>query len=740
MGITRRDFVASALTTGALSVSGASRLAGQQPGSKAFVPLKDDWLLDPSPFAATITRDSTRQQITLANGLVRRRFCLAPNAATIAFDNLMTGASELRGIRPEAVITINNYELHAGGLLGQPIQHYFLPEWLERMTADPRALRLDKVEESAVVERFPWKRVPQWSSQYLAWPPPGKALTFHYVPGPETPIGGLSVKVHYELYDGIPLMTKWIEVMNSDQAPFQLNSFKAEVLAVLMPQANQPENPPLTLLDDLIAIHVETDYAFGGASAASANPAVHWRPDPAYEGANYEHQEPSLLECKPTIGPELEIAPGQTWSSFYVFELFHDSSDKERRGLAMRRMVRTLAPWVMENPVFMHARYAEPDKVRTVIDQCAATGFEMIILSFGSGFDVEKNSPEYLQEMTELTDYAKQKGIAIGGYSLLASRGGRPEDLVVDVNTGEPGGGVFGPSPCLGSHWAEGYFNKLHHFFPATGMSVFENDGSYPGDYCASTEHPGHRGYLDSQWMQWKVMSNFYRWCRGLGIYLTVPDWYFLNGQSKTGMGYTENDWSLPREYQPLIERQDIYDGTWAKTASMGWMHVPLMQYHGGGSAATVEPLHEHLAHYETRLADLLGAGVQAAWRGDRLYDTNETKHVVQQWVEFYKQNRAILDSDIIHLRRPDGCDWDGILHVNSQLGTRGLAMIYNPLPQPITRQIRLPLYYTGLKQDAKVSSEGAPSKVYSLDREFAISVPVMVPANGRIALFIREA
>lgn len=740
MGITRRDFVASAFTTGALSISGASRLGGQEPGPKAPVQSQGDWLLDPTPFAAAITRDTARQQITLANGLVRRRFCLAPNAATIALDNLMTGTSELRAIRPEAVITINNYELHAGGLLGQPIEHYFLPEWLATMRADPRALQLDRVEESAVVERFAWKRVPQWSSQHLPWPPPGKALIFHYVPGAETPINGIRVRVHYELYDGIPLLTKWVEVTNSGPAPFQLNSFKAEVLAVLMPQANQPANPPLTLLDDILKIHVETDYAFGGASAASASPAVHWRPDPAYEGADYEHQEPSLLECNPPIGPEIEVGPGQTWSSFYVFELLHDSTDQERRGLAMRRMVRTLAPWVMENPVFMHARHAEPDKVRTVIDQCAATGFEMIILSFGSGFDIENNSQAYMQQMTELAEYARQKGIAIGGYSLLASRGGRPEDLVVDVKTGEPGGGVFGPSPCLGSRWAEGYFNKLQHFFPTTGMSVFENDGSYPGDYCASITHPGHRGYLDSQWKQWKVMSDFYRWCRSLGIYLTVPDWYFLNGQSKTGMGYTENDWSLPREYQPLIERQDIYDGTWTKTASMGWMHVPLMQYHGGGSAATVEPLHEHLAHYETRLADLLGAGVQAAWRGDRLYDTDETKHVVQRWVEFYKQNRAILDSDIIHLRRPDGCDWDGILHVNSQTGTRGLAMIYNPLPRPIARQIQLPLYYTGLRERAEVSSEGASAKVYTLDRNFAISVPVVVPANGRIAIYIKEA
>ena len=54
--------------------------------------------------------------------------------------------------------------------------------------------------------------------------------------------------------------------------------------------------------------------------------------------------------------------------------------------------------------------------------------------------------------------------------------------------------------------------------------------------------------------------------------------------------------------------------------------------------------------------------------------DDDETKAVVKRWVDFYKQHRAILDSDIIHLRRADARDWDGWLHVNPQLSERGLA------------------------------------------------------------------
>ena len=58
-----------------------------------------DWLIDPSPFKARITTDDSRKEIALDNGLIRRVFRLAPNAATVDFRNLMTGESILRAVR-----------------------------------------------------------------------------------------------------------------------------------------------------------------------------------------------------------------------------------------------------------------------------------------------------------------------------------------------------------------------------------------------------------------------------------------------------------------------------------------------------------------------------------------------------------------------------------------------------------------------------------------------------------------
>ena len=120
----------------------------------------------------------------------------------------------------------------------------------------------------------------------------------------------------------------------------------------------------------------------------------------------------------------------------------------------------------------------------------------------------------------------------------LCSGGLRSQTL---PTTGERGHAVFGNSPCLGSRWGREYFRKLQSFFEQTGMDLLEHDGSYPGDVCASQSHSGHRGLADSQWTQWKVIADFYGWCRGRGIYLDVPDWYFLSGSNKNGVEQLRN-------------------------------------------------------------------------------------------------------------------------------------------------------------------------------------------------------
>ena len=478
-------------------------------------------------------------------------------------------------------------------------------------------------------------------------------------------------------------------------------------------------------------IHIETDYAFGGSmnQESSLNKSYSWKADPEYKTIiNYNRVQPTLLVVKPAMGPGITLKKGEVFESYRVFELLQDSDDRERKGLEIRKMYRTIAPWVTENPILMHVRMADDVSVKLAIDQCADVGFEMVIMTFGSGFNLEDSSQENLQRMKCLTDYAHSKGIALGGYSLLASRSIDMENDVVMPEGQKPS---FNHSPCLQSKWGQRYFRNLYRFYQSTGMDILEHDGSYPGDPCLSTSHPGHDGWADSQWKQFRLIADFYRWCRGKGIYLNVPDWYFLNGSTKTAMGYRETNWSLPREFQEIIERQNIYDGTWEKTPSMGWMFVPLVQYHGGGKAATIEPLKDHLPHYEQRLANLFGSGVQACYRGPRLYDAPETRAIVKKWVDFYKKHRQILDADIIHLQRADGKNWDGIMHVNPYGNEKGLIMLYNPTSDDIHKSLTFDLYYTGLKNSMMLSHEDNNFSYRNLVDKTLLILDVQIPARG---------
>jgi hypothetical protein len=639
----------------------------------------------------------------------------------------MTGSSVLRAIKPEASVSVNGRSWDVGGLVGQPEQAYLLPEWLDQMGAPTGALRCVGFDLRRTQAPFAWKQKRHAGNS--VWPPPGVGVRFKYV-FPDPDLAGVEVAVQYELYDGLPVMGKWITLHNGSSKSLNLDGFTSEILATAEVESAVDErafrNWRLPALDLL------SDYSFHGMDATTASQTTVWLPDPEYTSqVNYERKMPAMVVSRPPVGPGLVLKPGADFESYRTYVVIHDSDERERQGLILRKVQRALAPWATENPIMMHVRSAQSAAFRLAVDQCAAVGFEMIIYTFGSGLEMENVSPEYLAKIKADVDYAHSKGIEVGAYSLLASRRVSDADDVINPATGKTGGAIFGNSPCLCSRWGEEYFNRIQKFIEATGLDLLEHDGSYPGDFCASTTHPGHRGLKDSQWMQWQKISQWYHWCRERGIYLNVPDYYFLTGSSKTGMGYRESNWSLPRERQIILGRQNIYDGTWTKTPSMGWMFVPLVEYQGGGAAATLEPLHAHLDAYAAHMANNFGAGVQACYRGPRLYDTDETKAVVEHWVGWFKAHRAILESDIIHVRRPDGRDVDCFLHVNPQIKERAMAVVYNPLRVDADHVLELPLGYSGLTDRVLIRHESGKAEEGRLDREYRLRVPVHVPAQG---------
>jgi len=688
-----------------------------------------DWQIDPANFKARVVVSPDRQQVELSNGLIRRVIRLQPNAATVALDNLVTGESLLRGVKPEAILELEGHRYSVGGLTGQRNYAFLRPDEIRQLTADSNSFFFVGFATGQPLERMAWKRSRHHAPD-AQWPPRGATLRLDFA-APVSAAGGsvpnVKVSVHYELYDGLPCYSKWITISNSTDRAVRVDRFSSEVLAVVervseVDALSSGLTPP--------NLHVETDMAFGGMMAAGANRhSYRWLPDPDFRTqVNYERKTPCLLDVGPDLGPAQEVAPGDVFSSYRVWVLPFDSTDRERCGLAVRRMYRVIAPWVTENPLMMHLVSSSAEAFTNAVDQCAAVGFEMLILSFGSGFNLEDESPANLERARGFAAYAHSRGIEIGSYSLLASRSiGREDDVVMPPGE-RP---TFGNSPCLESRWGTNYFRRLFEFQRESGFDLLEHDGSYPGDVCASTQHPGHRGLEDSRWNQWREITDFYHWCRARGSYLNVPDHYFLSGSSKTGMGYREDNWSLPREQQVIHTRQNIFDGTWQKLPSMGWMFVPLTQYHGGGAAATIEPLDEHLDHYRRMLESNLALGVQACYRGPRLFDTDRTRSMVKAQVDWFKAHRDILESDLIHGRRADARDLDWMLHVNPRLKEKGMLVVFNPLNESRTETLRVNLYYTGLTGSAQIHEQTGRARQYKLARDYTVELPVTVPAQG---------
>ncbi|MBO9154860.1 alpha-galactosidase [Chitinophaga sp. GCM10012297] len=687
---------------------------------------QQDWLVNNTGYKAAIQENG--KTVTISNGLLSRSFVLEPNLACTDFRNLSSGEQMLRAVKPEARITLNGKTYNVGGLHGQIQQAYLLPAWLPQMKTDAADFQYAGHSEAPISAYVHWKPK-RWALNKQQ--PSGRMITFKYTSGlPE--LKGVQVDIHYELYDGIPLVCKWLSIKNGAGAALQVNQVVNEMLATpeeesaVVGEVNQMATPH--------SIYIESNYAFNNAMKANlSDQTTHWKADSTYRSqVNYNYTTPCLLEVYPARGVNISLAAGENYNSIRTYELLLDSYDRDRNGLAQRAMYRTIAPWTTENPIFMHLISTEPARVREVIDQCAATGYEGVILSFGSRLNMEDTSAANIRKFKELTDYAHSKNVMLGGYSLFSSRRISDEDDVIDPKTGKPGGAMFGGhAPCLGSKWGIAYVQKIKYFISRTGFDIFENDGPYPGDLCASTTHPGHKGLDDSQWTQMEQQKKFYRELNEMGVYINAPDWYFLDGTHKIGLGYREVNFSLPREQQMILNRQNIYDGTWEKTPAMGWGFVPLTQYHGGGAEATLEPLKDHLHAYENLMMQYYGAGVQACYRGPRLYDTDITKALVHRVISWYKKYRNILNADIIHLRRADGRDWDGILHTDAKGKQKGLAMLYNPLTAPVTREITLPLYYTGLTKTAAIrEKEGAP-KSYTLNRQYEARVKVTIPAQG---------
>ena len=438
----------------------------------------------------------------------------------------------------------------------------------------------------------------------------------------------------------------------------------------------------------------------------------------------------------------------ESFISFKALLMAIDSTNTERYALSVHRGVQLLAPYATENPIFFHATNVSDAGFKNAIDQMAEVGFEMLIFSFGSGFQLETANETYLNGIKKQIAYAKSKGIEVGGYDLICldrghnGYGGNVGDewVTVDAETGH-----LKADACFASGWYDKLHSLVRNFIAETGLSMLETDGPYGGGSCASTNHTHHHGLEDSVYRQTQLQNQFYAEMRNINVYVNQPDQYFFQGGQRTGMGYDENQYSLPRWRDLAISRMGLYDDLYAHLPTQGWMFLPLGDYHAGGEAAA---FHDHPEEFEFALAQYLGAGTAACYRGGQLWNASKPsgaaiKNSLKKWVSFYKAHREALIQPVVHLRRPDMQSWDGFLHVNpfaSAGGDIGVGMLFNPTDSKIDAFVNMNLYYTGATDSVVISINGADTKKVTLSRDYSFDLQLTMPPKSSHTVVITRS
>ena len=678
-----------------------------------FLVAKADWLITAPNVPVTFVPSTSGTSMVLSNGLITREFQIQGGFGTVQFFSHIVNRSLLRCVEPEAMITLDNVSYFLGDLYQQEPLMYLNHS---NCAGNASAWGLANFTASAPQAPYPWTPGARHSPNTSHWPPRGLRVEFALKPphnvAPQH--AHVSVSIVYEMYENLPLLSKWITA-NAATGNVVVTTATVEYLAVTRSYAPYP--------------------SFGGPWGVPDTPStapllatatiphgaqVNFVMDADVNTLDYGSANTILTA---SYAVSVGVALG-SFTSFRVLELVTDTTDFERAQLSKHRMTRALAPQVQENPIFFHGTIAISPGMRYAVDQLVEVGYEMFIYSFGSGFDLESTDETYLESIKADIAYANQKGIEVGGYDLICLD---RSDLPSWLQNLNPDGSLGGDA-CFASSWVDTITAKFLNFVDNLGLTGVETDGPYGGELCSSTNHSHHTGLADSIYQQNELQSRFFYELRKRNVYIHQPDSYFFSGGNKAPMGYSEMQYNLPRWQDLTVSRQGLYDDTYSKVVTQGWMFVPLVQYHGGGNAAQFEPLSENIADFEWALQQYFLLGVFPCWRGFEIFDNNATKTLVKKYVEIYKAHRAIITSDFVHVRRADLQSWDAMMHVNPFIQEKGFLVIFNPTQNTINATIPVPVYYTGLHDTVTVQHEDNQKKVLGVDRDYNMELDISMP------------
>jgi hypothetical protein len=632
---------------------------------------------------------------------------------------------------------------------------------------DPAAAALPflNVTSGPLIAPYAWRPGSRGSDPTLSWPPKGLRVEALFGgPLATAPWTGTTVRITYEIFDGIPLLSKSVEIAGGGVI---LDAVCVEELAL---------NYGFAPLASMAYAGQSADFPSGspifpgtGKLTAISNfqygTTVSWTNDCLVFGCDAGSTQPRLT-ASDNAGLNFSLAVG-TWTSMKLYLLLHDDGPEqgvamplypssetywgctlgpcaagsgtpfegafsERRGLALRRFLLTIAPQVSENPLQYHLVASDSTSVRAACDQMHAVGWEMLVQSYGSGFDLESQDIAYISRVKSDVEYCLALGVEVGGYDLIAwtrdpGRGWSALD----------GAGADTGNACFASGWFDFFTTAALNFANETRVSVYETDGPYAGYSCSNSSHEHHAGVSNSVQMQSRRMAATYSAFADAGFHVNAPDSWMAHGISKMGIGYNEGISRLPRTESVVLYRQVAYDALFYTVPSATWSFLPLT----GNPGSEYEPLSAHLSEFEQALSTHLGFGVAAfLYQGTTMFDTPDGAALYAKWGGWFKTYRTLLSTgDLIHIRRADGQGLDAVVHVKVGASPPAIAIVWNPTDATIKSAVEVPLYYAGLQGKTSVNatfepwpgSEQPTSVLVPLDWRARALVTFSVPARS---------
>lgn len=604
-----------------------------------------DWVLNAAATNAELS--ITADRIRLSNGLVQREVETA-GCRTVSLQNNQKQLQLISAARGDFAVSIDGKT--------------YLSDRFTFIGA----------QETAPLSRVPFHRTPTMTATG-DYPPPGKAVLLTY----QSQAPALRAVVRYELYDGMPVFMKQVTVYNDGNAPYTVDNIYTELLDIRQHRETLFVDSDYDSSTDFLGLDLEK-YA-----------------------KHYARYRYDILEVAPQFRMNVTLSPGEALDSITAFELLHGADYYEQKLVEVKQMYRRIAPWCSDQVLFFHLISNSAKQIRKAVEQCAEVGLEMIIQSFGSGVNMESDNEAYLARIRDAYDYGHEHGLRMGAYTLAYVKNYRP--VRGDEALNHDGSHIC---RCLACEWAEGYMQRVLRFIDKTGADAVEIDGPYGMLMCAGGKTHRHDDFTDSQYKQWKAaVVDWYRQIKQRGVYINAPDWHFLNGSNRTGVGYEEIAFSEKREEQLITSRIYYYKGTFSKNPSQGWGFLPLNVYHGGGEQAQFFPTEENRFAFDWAMAQLTAAGVWPTIRGKQVYDSETGKLIMKKWISVFKTYRRVLNGITVHFLPPridtqnptrTTCI-DAIMNQLPEGEVRGFVMFFNQTEEKRTEKITLPVYYTGL-------------------------------------------